>query len=125
MLKFLADWLSGVKAPAAGHSLSFRILLEDLEIGRLGREDDQWIFRYSEDFRRQTSIQPIMDFPNVEKEYRNAELWPFFLLRIPSLAQPSVQRMLERRKLETVDQGTLLQEFGRRSVANPFELVPA
>jgi HipA-like protein len=125
MLKFIADWLGGVKAPAPESQLSFRIRLDDLEVGELTRDRAEWVFRYSDAFRAQNSVKPIMDFPQVDKEYRSAELWPFFLLRIPSPAQPVVQRHLANKQIAEVDEGTVLREFGRWSVANPFELQPA
>ncbi len=125
MLKTIADWLGGVKPPAPESRLSFRVLLGDLEVGELTRDRKEWVFRYSEAFRSQQAVKPIVDFPNVEKEYRSSQLWPFFLLRVPSPAQPVVQRHLLKNKLREVDEGMLLQEFGRWSVANPFELQPA
>lgn len=124
MLKMFADWLGGVKTPAPESRLSFRVLLGSLEVGELTRDREGWVFRYSEAFRSQQKIKPIVDFPNVEKEYRSTNLWPFFLLRIPSPAQPVVQRHISKNKLSDVDEGTLLREFGRWSVANPFELQP-
>lgn len=125
MLKFIADWLGGVKAPAPESPLSFRVLLGALEIGTLLRDGEEWVFRYSDAFRAQETVKPIVDFQKVDKEYRSPNLWPFFLLRIPSPAQPVVQRHIARYKLTELDEGTLLREFGRWSVANPFELAPA
>jgi len=128
MIKFVTDWLTGVKPPAAESELCFRVFFNKLEIGALTRDLDEWVFRYADEFRAQDKVKPIVDFPNVEKEYRNAQLWPFFLLRIPSPTQPAVRYHLEKHRLnqlEEVDEGTLLREFGRWSVANPFELQPA
>jgi len=119
-----ADWLGGVKALAPESRLSFRVLLGPLEIGELTRDREEWVFRYSEAFRKQTAIKPIVDFPSVAKEYRSSNLWPFFLLRIPSPTQPMVQRHIANHKFDEVDEGVLLREFGRWSVANPFELQP-
>ena len=125
MLKIIANWLGGVKPPAPESHLRFRVMLGDLEIGELSRNGTEWAFRYSDAFRTQKSVKPIMDFPKVEKEYRSTNLWPFFLLRIPSPAQPVVQRHIAEKKLTEVDEGMLLREFGQWSVANPFELQPA
>ncbi len=123
MWNLFGNWRGGIKPAPGDKSLSFSVMFENMEVGRLTRTKDEWIFRYSEAFRLQNSLQPIIDFPTLEKEYRSKELWPFFLLRIPSLGQPAVQRLIEQRKVDSVDEGTLLREFGRWSVANPFELV--
>lgn len=125
MLKIIADWLGGVKPPASENRLSFRVRLNDLEVGELTRDGAEWVFRYSDAFRSQNAVKPIMDFPQVDAEYRSKELWPFFCLRIPSLAQPVVQQRLANKQIAEADEGTMLREFGRWSVANPFELEPA
>lgn len=125
MLKILADWLGGVTVPPPERCDSFRILLGELEVGELVRDHGEWVFRYSEAFRLQCAVKPIVDFPNVEKEYRSPHLWPFFQLRVPSPAQPVVQRHIAKKNLREVDEAMLLREFGRWSVANPFELQPA
>lgn len=125
MLKLIADWLGGVKAPPPQTRLSFRVMLDDLEVGKLERDREEWVFRYSADFRAQSSVKPIVNFPQLEKEYRSTQLWPFFLVRIPSLAQPAVQRHLAKHRVSEADEGMLLTEFGRWSAANPFELEPA
>lgn len=119
-----AKWLRGV-APASSHSdsVKFVLRLAQLEIGRLWTEDGKWIFEYSDAFRNQTQFKPIVGFPDVNKSYENSALWPFFTIRIPSLTQPVVQEYLRGEGLDEPDEATLLKEFGRRSIANPFELV--
>jgi hypothetical protein len=57
--------------------------------------------------------------------YISEDLWPFFALRIPSGAQNAVQEFLREQHLENADEVTMLKKFGRRSVANPFELQSA
>ena len=64
-----------------------------------------------------------MQFPDPGKTYESEELWPFFGLRIPSLAQPSVKAVVKREHLDEKDKVQLLRRFGRRTVANPYELV--
>jgi hypothetical protein len=39
------------------------------------------------------------------------------------MEQTDVKSYLQKNNLETVDQSTLLEHFGRRSISNPFELV--
>lgn len=125
MLKILADWLKGTRPPAPESRVAFRVLFGDLEVGVLSREGNVWAFRYSEAFRSQAKVQPIIDFPNLEAVYHNSTLWPFFQLRIPSPSQPEVVRRLRSGSPDNLDEGILLREFGRWSVANPFELQPA
>ncbi len=125
MLKILADWLTDTKPPASESRVAFRVLFGDLEVGTLSREDNEWAFRYSDAFRSQTKVQPITDFPNLEAVYHDSTLWPFFQLRIPSTSQPEVVRRLKSASPDSLDEGVLLREFGRWSVANPFELQPA
>jgi HipA-like protein len=118
------DWIAGVQPPV-GKSAAFYLTLDGLKVGTLSYKSDHWTFHYSDAFQRQNSVKPIMDFPVTDKEYRSERLWPFFLLRIPSLEQPSVKRLIEERGPGELNEATLLRMFGRRSVANPFELFPA
>jgi HipA-like protein len=116
------EWLEGITS--AREPAAFTLRLEQLEVGILRKQNGTWLFSYSPEFRAQTEIYPIINFPNVNREYRSSTLWPFFLVRIPSLKQPAVQRFLQQRQAKSVDEVTLLREFGRRAIANPFELVP-
>jgi hypothetical protein len=101
------------------------VTLGSLPVGTLRAEGGEWFFSYSPEFRNQTEIKPIVDFPVLGKEYRGRNLWPFFALRIPSTAQPAVREFIRTRPEEKADEGILLKEFGARSAANPFRLVPA
>lgn len=75
--------------------------------------------------RGQDLVRPLIDFPDVEKVYRQRDLWPFFLSRIPSLAQPKVQEAIVREGLDARNEVELLRFFGRRTIADPFDLVAA
>ncbi|HZR78651.1 MAG TPA: HipA N-terminal domain-containing protein [Chthoniobacterales bacterium] len=124
--QLVADWLDDIPADAADQEpIVFSVMLDDLEVGRLRLEAKEWVFSYSDAFRAQRKIKPIVDFPNLEREYRSADLWPFFLLRIPSLKQPAVQEFLREENVGKPNAVLLLKRFGKRSAANPFELVPA
>lgn len=116
--------LSGVEPLPATEKLSLAVMLGSLLVGTLRAENGHWIFEYSEEFKQQNSILPIVDFPAVDREYRSHALWPFFALRIPSPEQSAVKAYMNRNSLETVDEGILLREFGGRSISNPFRLVP-
>ena len=124
LLRKSFDWLAGVKPPEA-KSVAFSVMLDGLEVGVLSYDGTQWTYRYTEAFRDQDLVKPIIDFPMPGKEYRSETLWPFSLLRIPSLEQPSVQHFVHEHGLSDLNEATLLRQFGRRSVANPFELIPA
>lgn len=104
--------------------LALKVMLDSHEIGTLIAEKGEWIFSYSDEFRKQTEIKPIADFPDVKKKYRSRSLWPFFALRIPSPEQPAVREFIHRQPQQKADEGILLKEFGARTIANPFRLVP-
>ena len=118
------DWLNGVQPLPVDEKIAFKVMFGSLVIGTLRADKGQWVFAYSQDFHKQSEIKPIMDFPTLDREYRSPTLWPFFALRIPSPKQAEVRDFIERQPEEKVDEGILLKEFGTRSIANPFRLVP-
>lgn len=124
MLNSAKDWLKGIRRAqeAQTPSVAFMIEIDKLPVGSLEYKDRVWIFRYTKEFQAQDKYKPITDFPDVNKEYRQEELWPFFALRIPSLEQVLVREFLRDHRNQA-DEVTLLREFGRESVANPFKLV--
>lgn len=101
----------------------FTLTYEDLVIGVLEVEGGIWKFRYSKEFKEQDEVKKLVDFPDTEKVYESADLWPFFAHRIPGLGQPQVQEILEKENIDKQNVVDLLKYFGRRSIANPFELV--
>ena len=107
---------------------SFVLVFDGLEIGVLTVRDGVWEFKYSSEFRKQADapdrVLPLIDFPDVAKVYRSEDLWPFFMSRIPSVAQPKVIEEIERRGLDQTSAPELLRAFGERSIANPFRLIP-
>lgn len=115
--------LTNTKTPAQSHE-KFGLGYKELEIGTLTFKDGEWVFRYSEDFKHQKEIQPLIDFPDVNKTYRSDELWPFFLSRIPGLSQPAVKELLRKEKISEHDEAALLKRFGKTSITSPFTLVP-
>lgn len=122
--RMMGDWLPKEAAPAQ-QKPSFILKLGDLEVATLTRELDQWVFKYTQAFQVQQKIGPIIGFPDKFKAYRSPDLWPFFQIRVPSLEQTDVQNYLRQHNLVQIDQSTLLERFGRRSISNPFELIPA
>jgi hypothetical protein len=122
--RIMGDWMAKVPAPTE-EKVTFVLKLGDMDVATLSRDQGEWVFKYTEAFQLQQKIQPIIGFSNKFKEYRSAELWPFFQIRVPSLEQTDVQNYLRQNNLEQVDQSTLLEHFGRRSISNPFELIPS
>ena len=124
MLRKLYSWLAGVEPLPPEEKLALKVMLGSHEIGTLIADKGEWIFSYSEEFRKQSEIKPIIDFPDLKRQYRSRSLWPFFALRIPSPEQPAVREFLRSHPEQKPDEGILLKEFGERSIANPFRLVP-
>ena len=84
-----------------------------------------WRFEYSDDFRGNGTLRPIVEFPDINKIYHSSELWQFFASRIPSLEQAEVEEILKREHIEEDDAVRLLKRFGERTITNPFYLKAA
>jgi HipA-like protein len=113
----------GTENVEPGRKTVFHILYGSIEVGTLELLDGVWKFRYSEQFRKDNHLRAITEFPDSSREYVSSELWPFFAMRIPSLKQAEIRAIVEREHIDEHDEATLLRRFGRRTVANPFELV--
>lgn len=100
----------------------FTILYKGLEIGTLELKEGMWHFSYSDEFKEQDQISPLPDFPDTNKVYTSDELWPFFIIRIPSLKQPKVQKIISKEHIDSTSQVELLKRFGEKSISNPFQL---
>ena len=124
---FEVDGQDEVATPS-DETASFRLRFGDLEVADLTLEKGIWEFQYTDSFRRQLSkggVQPLIDFPDANRAYRSQHLWPFFVARIPSVAQPRVQEEIVRRGLDQTSAPQLLKAFGERSISNPFVLQSA
>jgi HipA-like protein len=100
----------------------FKLMYENLEVGELVYEDGMWTFGYSEAFKNQEELDVLIDFPQKNKKYQEAFLWPFFAHRIPGLGQPQVRYIIEHENIDPHNEVDLLKRFGKKSIANPFEL---
>jgi HipA-like protein len=116
-----AEGLEEVHTPQHEEA-AFVLRYEDLVVGYLRLHEGLWDFRYSEEFQQQSEVQPLVGFPSVDKAYQSTELWPFFMARIPSLAQPKVREFVDRTGLDEHNSADLLRAFGKRSISNPFVL---
>lgn len=123
-IKSILDWLGfhkAVEAPPEARA-EFKLFYGDLLVGTLSVADSIWKFEYSEAFRKQDELRPLLEFPDVEKVYESKELWQFFVMRIPSPEQPEVEEILRREHIKEDDAVSLLKRFGEYTITNPFTL---
>lgn len=121
------EWLGfaeNIKAPA-GVSAKFLLTYNGLLVGTLSVENGIWKFEYSDAFRKENELRPIVEFPDVNKVYQNEDLWQFFASRIPSPEQAEVEEILRAEHIAEDDAVGLLKRFGKRTIANPFQLEAA
>lgn len=102
----------------------FVLMYGDLPMAILSHISGEWTFAYTDEFKAQKEIAPLVPFRDLEKIYRSSELWPFFLVRIPSVARPEVERTIREENLDSDDLASMLQRFGRKSIADPYVLQP-
>lgn len=105
-------------------SAKFILLVDDIRVGSLYCENGQWYYKYSDDFKKHAEeYNRIVGFPDLDKVYKSDSLWPFFQIRIPGLKQPAIQEILFKEKIDKENEVALLKRFGRKTIANPYELV--
>ena len=95
----------------------FELKFNDLLVGTLSLNTGEWTFAYSDVFKAQSRVRPLFDFPDIDRVYSSTDLHPFFLIRIPGSGQFKAKGL----EVET-NEVELLRRFGRRSIANPYEL---
>jgi HipA-like protein len=100
----------------------FKLKYRNKLIGILTYQNNQWIFKYSDEFRKEKGLNPIIDFPDKEKIYTNNQLWPFFASRIPTLNQPFQLKKIRKANIREDDSVGLLRLFGNETITNPFIL---
>jgi HipA-like protein len=106
--------------------LVFSLRFDNLEVGKLTFSDHgYWSFEYSDSFKRLQPIQPLFEFPDLNRRYSGNHLSSFFELRIPSFSREDISIILEKENIARENKPRLLERFGRWSAANPFELVPS
>jgi HipA-like protein len=104
---------------------NFVLKYKDLDIGVLSLTKGIWKFAYTDDFKNQKEITPLIEFPEIDKEYTSKVLWPFFSYRIPGLNQPAVKEIIEREHIDANNEVDLLKKFGKITIFNPFLLMPS
>ncbi len=100
----------------------FKLTYKSKTIGWLEYESGEWTFYYSEEFQKSSDLQPLANFPHVDRLYKSDALWPFFASRIPGSGQPRMREYIHQHKGK-VTNVELLKEFGTSNIANPFRLV--
>ena len=110
--------------PPGAHA-TFNLVYDGVPVGVLSVDGGQWVFRYTDEFKHNSRLRPIVEFPDTSKVYQTQELWPFFGTRIPSLKQAAVQEIVKNEQIDAKDQLQLLRRFGKRTITSPFVLVEA
>lgn len=121
------EWLGfskTVKAPPEAHA-KFLLKYDGLVIGTLSVDGGVWRFEYSDEFKLEPTLRPIVEFPDINRVYENEDLWQFFASRIPSPEIPEVEEILQREHIAEDDAVSLLRRFGKDTIASPFQLEAA
>ncbi len=95
---------------------------ERIVMGRLRREGDAYRFDYEPGVMRRSDVQPIPEFPELDRTYRADRLWPFFTSRLPPLKRQDVKATIAARGVSPDDTLELLVELSGGSVASPYVL---
>ena len=106
------------------HQARFTLSYKSLIIGYLSFEGEEWHFEYSDEFKRQDELKPLMGFPQLDKVYTTPkdELWPFFQFRIPRINQRYQEKTLLKHSKDPNNAIDMLATFGKRSINNPYVL---
>lgn len=99
----------------AGESGKFDLYLNQLLIGTLIFQNGKWLFSYSTDFKNQSKVAPLVNFPIVDKEYESEQLWPFFASRLPGSSQIETPS-------DEIGIVELLRKYGKHVITNPYTL---
>jgi HipA-like protein len=99
----------------------------DILVGMLSQEEGDFVFRYDPAYVQRSSARPISAFPDLQKEYRDKLLWPFFAARIPPLEREDVRAEIARSHLQPGDTIRMLGTLSMKTITNPyrFELAAA
>lgn len=107
-------------------SAQFLLSVDNIRVGSLSCKNGDWYYKYAEEFKKHSSeYNSIVGFPDLNKTYQSEILWPFFQVRIPGLKQPAIREILLKEKIDKSNEVDLLKRFGRKTIANPYELVMA
>lgn len=126
MLKKLTPWSGDdeflSKIDSKNENGKFELLFDEMLIGILEYKDNKWYFEYSDEYKENQFVLPLIDFPDIEKKYEFEDLMPFFATRIPNLNQPYHEMKIENLEGNKTSLVSLLKIFGEKSINNPFKL---
>lgn len=114
---------SGQKPQKKDSNAKFEVSYNGLTVGILTYHNGTWSFSYTQEFKQQSEVNSISDFPNTEKVYNSTILWPFFAVRIPGLKQPRVIEQMAELNISSSNQVDLLRHFGEKTISNPYQLI--
>lgn len=130
MLKKIINWFSKGEDEVVlnlpkNEKTVFILKVANVEVGKLQCANGLWEFIYSDVFKNEygDEYKRITGFPDLNKVYKNENLWPFFLTRIPGLKQPAIKEIVENENIDIHNEAALLKRFGQRTISNPYELV--
>ena len=91
-------------------------------------EQPRYRFRYIGGARRaeeEAGFPPLVDFPDLDGDYRSRELFPLFKNRVMNSARPDFTEYLQRLDLpEEADPIEILSRNGGRRVTDAYEVFP-
>ena len=110
--------------------IGFRLWYGNVYVGDLTFDPKTgvWQFAYTSEFKAWSAdqrVRPLFEFPDLDRIYSSKELWSSFRLRIPSLKRDEIAKEVEKKHINPNDIPSLLRLFGRRTVSDPYELIPA
>ena len=104
----------------------FILRVDGIRIATLQCENGEWYFKYTDDFKKHSGeYHRIVGFPDLNKTYKSESLWPFFQIRIPGLKQPAIQEIIKNENIDQANEAAMLKSFGKKTIANPYELITA
>jgi HipA-like protein len=126
----------GMRLPSASRLKGPRIMVyldrapernPDILVGILSQEDGEFIFRYDAGYVRRPDARPISAFPELQMEYRERTLWPFFAARMPPMEREDVKSEISKSHIQPGDTISLLGTLSKKTITNPyrFELAAA
>ncbi len=103
---------------------TFYLMVDNIKIAILSCKKATWTFSYTNEFKSKADEYTLITgFPDINKSYESDHLWPFFNVRIPGLKQPFIQEIIKKEHIDQTNEVALLRRFGKKTIANPYELI--
>lgn len=81
------------------------------------------VFYYDDSYKMDTAKPVLFDFSDKELINVRPVLWSLFLIRIPSIKQPKIQKIVAKKGINPSNLIEMLDIFGEKSFKNPYLLV--